>query len=330
MENIASNKSISKSFIKKLLDINEDSTKEDVSLAEFSRWKVGGNAKCIFTPTSIDELIHVVKIASELNQPYIVIGSTSNLLFADEGLDILAINLGSQLSNVSFDKCNEVTVEAGAWVPGFARTLSNNGLSGLEHTAGIPGTIGGLICMNGGSMRKGIGENVLSVTALTRDGLVKQYSQSECSFAYRTSVFQKNNEIILSAVLKLNTLPSKQIKKQMLSILRSRRHKFPLKLPNCGSVFVSNPAMYEEFGPPGAVIEKCGLKGKQAGGAEISPLHANFIVNKHGAKASDILTLVKLACESVKRETGYHMVSEVRFVTSFGGFIPAHEVHIND
>ncbi|KPZ51751.1 UDP-N-acetylmuramate dehydrogenase [Pseudoalteromonas sp. P1-25] len=316
------NKPISEGFISSLSEINPTAVKKNVSLAEFSRWKVGGVAKCIFTPHSVEELAKVVRLANEAEQPFIVIGSTSNLLFSDEGLDILAIHLGNPLSDITFN-ASKVTVEAGVWVPGLARKLASKGLSGLEHTAGIPGTLGGLICMNGGSMRRGIGENVVTVKSLTKDGTIKVYTKDECLFAYRTSIFQSNNEIILEATLQLENADSKLIKQQMLAILRSRRRKFPLKLPNCGSVFVSNPAMYEEFGPPGAVIEKCGLKGKTIGGAQISPLHANFIINKGTATAIDILSLISLVCNKVKLETGYHMVSEVRFVENNGVTLPA-------
>lgn len=318
----ASKNLLSESFIGLLSTINPRSLKRDVSLATLSRWKVGGNAKCIFSPNSVEELVQVVELANKYAQKYIVIGSTSNLLFADEGLDILAIHIGSALSNVSLRGC-EVDIESGAWVPGFAKFLANNDLSGLEHIVGIPGTLGGLIYMNGGSMRRGIGENVLSVNTLTREGHIKKYLQDSCLFGYRTSIFQNNDEIILSATLKLEKAPRKEIKKRMLEILRSRRKKFPQKLPNCGSVFVSNPEMYSEFGPPGSIIEKVGLKGHRKGGASISSLHANFIVNDAEATANDILYLIFEAKSKVKQFTGHNMKAEAIYIEPNGQYISA-------
>lgn len=310
-------------FIKQLLEEVPDSISLDVPLSDFSRWKVGGYAKCIFTPNTLEELIKVIKLSNQFNESFIVIGSTSNLLFSDEGLDILAINISPKLSAVNI-LGSVVEAQSGAWVPGFAKMLGDNGLSGLEHIIGIPGTLGGLVYMNGGSMRRGIGENIKQVKTITKTGLLKEYNQHDCEFSYRGSIFQKNNEIILEVTLNLeNELPN-LIKGRMLNILRSRRKKFPQKLPNCGSVFKSDPGMYEKFGPPGAIIERAGLKGVRKGGAMISPMHANFIVNTGGASATDILYLIKLAKDKVNELTGFTLFAEALFVEPCGKQIAAH------
>src|SRR5690606_10000391 len=144
----------------------------------------------------------------------------------------------------------------------------------------IPGTIGGLICMNGGSQRKGIGESVIQVHSVDRNGAIVIRRGADCNFEYRNSIYQSADEILLSARLKFNRSISKfETRRRMLSILSERRKKFPQKYPNCGSVFKSNPSMYEVVGPPGQVIESLGFKGMKSGGAMVSPQHANFIVN---------------------------------------------------
>jgi UDP-N-acetylmuramate dehydrogenase len=316
-------KDIPNDIIQRLMDICPEGVKENVSLSTISRWKVGGIAKCIVSPSSVKQISNILKFLSEYRLPYIVIGSTSNLLFSDQGLDVIAIQIGQEMSNYTVNN-SQVWCQSGIWVPGFARIVARNNLSGMEHTAGIPGTLGGLICMNGGSQRKGIGEHVVNVETVTSNGEIKNYSHSECGFEYRTSAFQTLGETIVSATFEFPHGQYKSSRAEMLNILSSRRKKFPQKFPNCGSVFVSNPAMYADYGPPGAVIEQCNLKGKIKGGACISPLHANFIVNTGNATASDVLYLIHLARISVIKKTGYDMPAEARYISSSGKIIPAH------
>lgn len=288
----------------------------NVDLSLFSRWKVGGIAKCIISPLSQNSIIRCVKFCHEMNINFVIMGATSNILFADKGLSVLVINL-NRLNKYTVTS-NTVISDAGIWVPCFARGLVKYGLSGLEHIIGVPGTLGGLVYMNGGSQRKGIGSNVVRVKALSTKGAVSEFNNEECGFSYRKSVFQKNSQIILEVELRLHNSSSSKIRSEMLDILRSRRNKFPLKEPNCGSVFISNPDMYEKFGPPGEVIENCGLKGIEFGGAKVSNIHANFIVNNHNAKATDILQTIKYVQDEVFRKTGFHMESEVIYMDEFG------------
>ncbi len=296
----------------------------DVPLAQVSRWRVGGLAPLVVAPGSVTELQQLMAYVSRRRLRYVVLGSSSNLLFADEGLEVLAIHMGQRLSDFRVEG-NRVWSEAGLWVPAFARRLARAGLTGAEHTCGIPGTLGGLICMNGGSQRKGIGDHIIDVVSVTPEGEKRIRSREECGFRYRTSVFQGLGEIIVGARFRFTSSGSPQaIRSEMLTILGQRRRKFPRKLPNCGSVFVSNPAMYAQYGPPGAVIEACGLKGMRVGGAMISPLHANFIVNHDQARAADILTLIGVARRTVLERTGYNMAAEVCYVSPAGQIIPAH------
>ena len=198
------------------------------------------------------------------------------------------------------------------------------GLTGIERTCGIPGTLGGLICMNGGSQRHGIGEVIVSVTSVDAEGAIRHRSREDCAFAYRHSVFQSNNEVIAGAMLRLEPAADRgAVRREMLEILGSRRRKFPQKEPNCGSVFVSNPAMYAEYGPPGAMIERLGFKECRVGGAMVSPHHANFIVNVGNATAIDVLSLIAKIKVAVLADTGYAMEVEARFVTVEGEILPA-------
>ncbi len=308
--------------IKKIVD---DSYELHVSLADLSNWKVGGLAAVVVRPTDEQQIISLIKMLKSNNIDFIIIGDTTNLLFDDRGLNIVVVQISKNFSKMKADN-NIIAAQAGAWTPYIARLSKQKSLTGLEHTVGIPGTIGGLIFMNGGSLRKSIGTSILSVKTLETNGLIKRWSKEDCQFSYRESIFKKRNSIILSCKIMLNHGNINEIRSNMLSILSSRRKKFPRKQPNCGSVFVSNPNMYETIGPPGKAIEDCGLKGVSRGGALISTLHANFIVNQGGATASDILYLIKKTRNAVYENTGFHMESEVRFVHYNGHITNAHKV----
>ena len=288
----------------------------DVDLSLCSRWRVGGKATCIVSPSDQASLKRCLLLCQQNQIRYIVLGSTSNVLFSDEGLNVLCISL-AKLKNLQFHG-DRVCAEMGVWVPNFARKLASQGLSGLEHIVGIPGSLGGVVFMNGGSLRRSIGDNIEWVKTLDHRGKERKYDRSECGFSYRTSAFQGKDEILVQAEFRLTSAPQASIRSEMLGILRSRRKKFPLNYPNCGSVFISDPKMYHEIGPPGAVIEKCGLKGVKIGGAQVSPDHANFIINLGGAKSSEIIGLIEMVRSTVRSQTGYVLKPEVRHVAADG------------
>lgn len=291
-----------------------------VCLASISRWKIGGIADLIIHPETMEQIIALRRYFHERSLPHIVIGMTSNLLFDDNGLRVPCIQIDSRMARIEIEKdTGVVNVEAGAWVPSVAKRIQQAGLTGAEHVCGIPGTIGGLICMNGGSQRKAIGASVIDVTSVDHEGNTITRRAADCKFDYRDSVYQHNNEIIVKASLVFDRAEDpKLVKRSMLSILRDRRRKFPHKLPNCGSVFKSNPAMYKEVGPPGAAIESLGYKGFRVGAAQISSEHANFIVNLGLATSTEVLSLIRIVRRSLLLETGYELEVEARFVSSTG------------
>ncbi|MDP1542357.1 MAG: UDP-N-acetylmuramate dehydrogenase [Polycyclovorans sp.] len=289
----------------------------DTDLSAISQWRIGGKADLIIRPSSTEEVANILKWLDNRGIKPLVIGLTSNLLFSDEGVRVPIIQIGSRMAEVRIQG-EEVYAQAGVWVPGLARRLMQAGLTGMEHTCGIPGTLGGLICMNGGSQRRGIGENIISVESVSSSGNVMNRSALECDFEYRGSIYQENNEVLTSSMIHLSCEDKKKIRRDIISILSERRKKFPRKKPNCGSVFKSNPKMYSEVGPPGQAIERLGFKGLQCGDAQVSPLHANFIVNKGNAKAEDVLYLIRKIRKAVEVSTGYLMEAEVLYVDPNG------------
>ena len=297
---------------------------EQVALRAYSRWRCGGIADLIITPNSLPNLQRVLAFFHKVGSPWAVVGGGSNILFDDAGVRAPIIHIGKALSAIDVRE-NAMRVEAGAWTPAVARRAQRFGLTGLEHAIGIPGAFGGLVLMNGGSLRQGVGAVVLSVDVIAPNGDMRAWTHAQCAFAYRRSALQETRCVIASATLQLTHGDRADMRRRMITIMADRRAKFPKNLPNCGSVFVSDPALYANFGAPGAVIERCGFKGAREGGAQVSPKHANFIVNAGDATAADIMRLIARVRAGVHAQTGRHMRCEVRFMNELGEVREVHE-----
>lgn len=292
-------------------------------LAKHSTWKIGGPADIFVISAEPQGISYTLQIAREQSLPVVIIGGGSNLLFDDTGVRGIVIKIDAGLSHIEI-KDNHIRAGAGVWVPCLARAAGKAGLTGLEHIIGIPGTLGGLLFMNGGSQRKSIGESVREVLVMDRKGKQQKFSRQECHFSYRKSVFQQMDFIVLGAELECQPGDSVQIRREMLAILRSRSKKFPRKLPNCGSVFVSDPAMYDTFGPPGKIIEDCMVKGAAVGDAEVSRQHANFIVNRGRATSAQVMGLIDMVRRKVYERRNFWLRCEVRYVSPAGEIKPLH------
>jgi len=316
---------LNESVIAKLMAICPGGTRSNADLAALSRWRIGGRAALMLRPSSTDQVSRLRAALHDLGLAHVVIGQTSNLLFSDLGLAVPCLQMGPWFGSQSWQG-DIVTVEAGGWVPGLARSIMQRGLTGAEHICGIPGTIGGLIVMNGGSQRRGIGESVVWVESVDSEGRIHRRNQAECDFAYRRSHYQGANEVVTRACLNFQPGDRQKIRAEMLRILGTRRRKFPRKQPNCGSVFKSNPAHYADYGPPGAIIENLGFKGRWRGDALVSPHHANFIVNTGRAQARDVLHLIREISDAVRQKTGHIMEAEVIYVAHDGSTMPADRV----
>jgi UDP-N-acetylmuramate dehydrogenase len=294
-------------------------------LAEHCTWRIGGPADLLIEPTSIAQVQAVIYFARRHAIPLLVIGQGSNLLFADAGLRGIVLRLGANFAHVTIDGAT-IVAEAGAWVPGLARRAQQAGLAGLEHTIGIPGTIGGLVVMNGGSQRRGIGENVRRVWTVGEKGALTELTAEQCRFGYRCSALQESGAVVVKVELACESGDPKEIRRAMLADLRERRRKFPRKEPNCGSVFLSTAQMHASVGPPGKIIEEAGLKGARVGAAEVSRRHANFIVNTGGATAADVLALIDHVRRTVHARIGFVLGCEVRYVDEQGVVQPADQL----
>ncbi len=257
------------------------------------------------------------------SEPVFIMGDSSNVLFDTRGFNGLILRISRSMSSVRTSGSTMVA-QAGVWMPYLARRSAQEGLSGLEHAVGIPGTLGGLVLMNGGSQRLGIGNNVLRVQCVTFNGEDMTLSRDDCNFSYRKSSLQFQRLAVVEVQLELTPADPSIIRRDMINILRSRRTRFPKNLPNGGSTFLSDPTMYSSVGAPGAIIERIGFKGLREGGAQISTQHANFIVNNGGATSFDVLRLVYLIRQRVQDVTGFRLDCEVQHVRFDGVVAPAH------
>ena len=282
-----------------------------ISLANYTTIKVGGFAEYFAKPNSTNELVNLIKWAHLNNQKCRIIGAGSNLLINNIFLKGLTICT----KKIKAIKINSMTgfveVEAGVMLPTMSYMLAKNGLKGGEWTVGIPGTIGGAICMNAGSSKLSLANNLLSVLVIDTKTLeIYEIQKKDINFQYRFSPFQENNLLIISA--KLQFEPKGNIEKLLETTknnLKKKTETQPYDLPSFGSVFKNPPNTYA-----GKIIEELGLKGLKIGGAKISTMHGNFIVNNSSANSQDILDLITLIQQKVLQKKGIHLQTEVRMI----------------
>ena len=291
--------------------INENNIgtyKENISLSKCTTYKVGGEAKLMVWPNSINDLSSLLDMLNKEKIKYKVLGNGSNVIFSDQIYDGVIIKL-DELNNIEI---NDTTVVVGAGVSlvKLSYKVASEGLSGLEFAAGIPATIGGAVYMNAGAYKSDMSEVVNEVKVLTPDLEIITMKNNELEYSYRSSFFQRHpNYICLEATLEL----SHGNKDEIREIIESRREKRletqPLEYPSAGSVF-RNP----EDNYAGKLIEDCNLKGYKIGGAEVSIKHANFIINSNNATAEDVRSLIKYVHDTVLEKTGYDLKVEQEFI----------------
>ncbi len=318
--------SVAKTSIYQQLSAQDiDQVTVDEPLGQHNSWRIGGPADLFVEPVNPTQVAAVMRLVQEQQLPLVVIGQGTNLLFDDAGVRGLVMKIGARMDSIAIAG-TRIIAGGGAWVPQLARLAMRAGLSGLEHCIGIPGTLGGLVIMNGGSHRRGIGEHVVRVTIVDQDATIHQLSTAECQFDYRYSALQERGAVVVEVELKCPPGNIVDIRRAMLLDLRERRRKFPRKQPNCGSVFLSTSAMHASVGPPGKIIEEAGLKGLRCGAAEISTQHANFILNLGGASSADVLRLISRIRSEIRKQLGFDLCCEVRYVSPAGEICPADQV----
>lgn len=301
---------------------------ENEPMSKHTSLKVGGFARFFLKVDSPAEISQALKFIKEKNTPYFLLGNGTNLLVSDKGFNGAIIQLGRGFSDISDSFCT-LNVGAGVSLGRLSRATVNKSLVGMHKLCGIPGTVGGAIYMNAGAYGQEISQCCTQVKSLTFDGELKIRTKEECKFSYRHSIFQdlaKENvpEIIISAEFNLTPAKSSSersdMEAEMQELMKKRAASQPLNKPNAGSTFkrltkgaLSSP----EQVAPGYYIEQAGLKGFRIGGAEVSQVHANFIVNTGNATAQDIKDLSEHMQESVEKKFGIKLQREIIFLGEF-------------
>ena len=292
-----------KEHINKLRQMDIGKVVENVPLKEHTTYKVGGIASCFVYPTNVKNLIQLLKYVKKNNIKYKILGNGSNTLFSDKEYTGIIIKL-NHFDHIEV-KDTLVVVGGGYNLMKLASLTARKSLTGLEFASGIPGTVGGAVYMNAGAYKSDMGYVVKRVKVLTPDYRVITMTNKELDFHYRTSFFQKHPEYIcLEATIGLNKGKKEEIYKVNQERKKRRLESQPLEYPSAGSVFRNPEGLFA-----GKLIEDLGLKGLTKGGAQISTKHANFIINKGNAKASDIKELIEFTQDAV--EDKYHVKLKV-------------------
>jgi UDP-N-acetylmuramate dehydrogenase len=298
-----------KELASKLLEMNIGSVRVQEPLSSHTTIKIGGPADLFIEPSSIENLAKVMTAIKEAGVKWTAIGRGSNLLVSDKGIEGAVIKLGAGLDHLEING-TKISVGGGVSVVSLAMAMSRKGLSGLEFAAGIPGSVGGAVYMNAGAHGSDVSKILEKAHVLFEDGAMEWLSVDEMEFSYRTSVLQKKRPgIVLEAVFQLKEANKDEIIAEIKKNKDYRKDTQPWSSPCAGSIF-RNPL--PEYA--GHLIEKAGLKGHQIGGAKISEMHGNFIVNAGNAKAEDVLALIEHVKATIQDLYGVEMETEVEII----------------
>lgn len=295
---------------RELVDALGGDVRANELMARHTTFRVGGPADLFVTCETVGDLSEAVRILGAHEVPWVVVGKGSNLLVSDEGYRGAVLTLGREFKTHSVE--GESIKAGGACILAYlVQDAFSHGLAGMEFAVGIPGTVGGALSMNAGSRGVWMDSVVESVTVFAPGKGLVRLRKAEIAWDYRrTSLPQQG--IVVETVLRLANSDKDRIRLSMEASLRKRKAAQPLGMPSAGSVF-TNPA----GDSAGRLIETAGLKGMRLGGARVSDVHANFIVNEGGATASDVVRLMSKVQMTVRDVHGVELKPEIRFIGSF-------------
>lgn len=294
----------------------------DEPLTTYTTYRIGGPADAILAPTGAADIQRALEIVQRHGVPWVVLGLGSNVLVGDTGFRGLVIHVGKGLSEVR-EGADRWVVGAGFPTPLLARRSARSGLAGMHRLVGVPGTVGGGVYMNAGAHGQEFRHVVQSVTLVTARGDVQQRNATDIPWRYRSSGL--GEVVVIEAELGFTPADPQALDAELADHLRRRKAGTPFSEPCCGSVF-RNPASpvvmpaegagteTRELRTAGQLIDAAGLKGLRAGGAEVSPVHANYIVNLGGASASDVMSVIGTVQERVRQRFGVELELEVQLV----------------
>jgi UDP-N-acetylmuramate dehydrogenase len=277
-------------------------------MSRHTTFRIGGPADIFAQPLDRDDLAQVVHFARARGLPYVVIGNGSNLLVGDRGVRGLVIRLAPRFNEIEWLEDGAV-VGAGAPLARLVKEAAEVGLSGLESTVGIPGTIGGALATNAGTDTGSVGDLVVEATVLDREGEVREWSAAQFAYRYRYSNLGKERAVVLAARLRLEPAPREAIIAKIERLRHKRASRQPLRAWSAGSAF-KNPRGVAA----GKVLDRAGAKGMRVGDAQVSRKHANFLLNRGSATAAQMRQLVERAHALALRRYGIDLELEIQMV----------------
>lgn len=281
-------------------------------MSRHTSFRIGGPARRMAFPERGEQLVLLLSFAESCGARPLVIGNGTNLLAPDQGVDRLVVNTSGMASMALGPEPQTVTAEAGVSLARLADYACRQGLAGLEFAHGIPGTLGGAVCMNAGAYDGEMKQVVKQVTLLLPEEGIRTVSGAEMEFGYRRSLLTDRPEaVVLSAVLQLEAGEPEKIRETMRALMARRKASQPLEYPSAGSTFKRPVGQFA-----GTLIDQCGLKGFTVGGAQVSPKHAGFVINTGGATCADVLAVMEQVRQRVLEEIGVRLEPEVKLIES--------------
>jgi len=292
--------------LKKL--ISKDKIRINEPMNNYTSFKIGGPAECLIKIQTFEELKLILKLSKEKNIPLTIIGNGSNVLVSDNGIKGIVLKI--EISTFEIDnETAQLKVGSGVKLGMIAQKCLKQEIAGFEFASGIPGTIGGAIRMNAGAHGKEMKDVVTTITYMDRDGEIFTISNKEAEFEYRKSLFTNKDYIILEVQMELEKGIKEEIQAKMTEYSTYRKEKQPIEYPSAGSTFKRGTDFITA-----KLIDDCGLKGYQIGGAQISEKHAGFIINKGNATAEDVMKLMEYTKEQVFKKFGKVIEPEIEIL----------------
>lgn len=276
-------------------------------MKKHTTFKIGGNADFLLLPNTVEEIKNIIKICQDNNIDYYIIGNGSNLLVSDKGFRGAIIKLFKNFNKIQVEN-NIIKAQSGATLSAIAKKAYDNSLQGLEFASGIPGTIGGGVCMNAGAYGGELKDVIKEVNILKNNEIIT-LNNKDCEFEYRNSKILKEKLLVLEVTIQLENGIKENILAKMKENNKSRNEKQPVEYPSAGSTFKRPPNNFA-----GKLIMEAGLAGKTIGGACISKKHCGFIINNGNATCNDVLTLADFACKQVKEKFNINLEKEIRVI----------------
>lgn len=295
---------------KQILNVISKDIYENFPLSKLTSFKTGGPAKFLVSPANTEEVKKVIICCREYHIPFLIIGRGTNILISDNGFDGIVIST-RKFNTLKVDGC-EIYCQSGVLLSSLLKKCITESLSGLEFLAGIPGTTGGAIISNAGLKEQWISERTVKVDVISvSDVQERTLIRENICFGYRTSGLE--GYFIAGMVFHMDKGDKEEIKKTISEYMKKRLATQPVEYPSAGSIFKNPPGLFA-----GKLIEECGLKGYNIGGAFISEKHANFIINKGGATSEDIYKLIYYIKRQVKKMYNIELETEIKIIGNFG------------